>query len=127
MVFLTFAARPIHNSLIPNVRVFRLPHEKFEQAIYLEDGTVSYTDVRHLLSIPKYLYEQGEIYIIENQVINDEERTVAKLTSVLIGRENDEYYEVINTNIKNELFIKTSNKPLQNGIEVHVTYYAQQD
>ena len=47
-------------------------------------------------------------------------RTVARAATLIIGIENDEYYEVTDIGIQRVLFIKTSDKPLHDGIEVHI-------
>lgn len=120
MVILSFSARVIHNRMIPNVTTFRLPYVKFEIPHYMQNGQLSFIEESYLPAIPKSLYEQGEVYYIDYQIINGEERTVARAATLIIGIENDEYYEVTDIGIQRVLFIKTSDKPLHDGIEVHI-------
>lgn len=120
MIFMTFSARAIHNTMIPNVTVFRLTHEEFKYVSTMEDGLESYTYIKQLLAIPKEIYEQGEVFTIDYQKINGEERTVARLTNIQVGDKNDAFYEVIDPFIMNELFIGYSSRDIQDGDEVYV-------
>lgn len=121
MIFLTFSAKTFHNKMIPNVTVGRLKYERFEYETMLSDGVTKNTETKQSLAIPKKLYQQGEIYIIDHMEINGDTRTIAKSITLSIALENKDYYEVANDffDVKQQ-FILHSNKEIHDGDEVHI-------
>ena len=121
MLILTFSARAIHNSMIPNVKIRRLTREKFEHETILEDGVTVITQSMFEYAISKDLYDSGNIYIITTGEKNGDERTFAKAFEIEIGHENEDYYEVKNRLLDNKLrFIIYSSESINDGDEVFV-------
>ena len=120
MIFLTFSARDIHNKTIPNVKVSRLTKAEFEYEYRSNTGT-KVIETKLCPAIPKELYNHGEIYVIDYIEINGEIRTVARRIILEIGRQNNQYYEVINDYLDSRIrFITYSNKIIQEGGEVYI-------
>jgi len=120
MIFLTFSARSIHNKMIPNVKVARLPREKFPYEQVLEDGT-TITYIKTTTAVPKKMYDEDFLYIVVEGYKNGDLRTFARKISLPIGAENNGYYEVTELFYDvNRLFIMESDKEISDGTEVYV-------
>lgn len=120
MVFMSFFSRSIHNRLIPNVKVARLPREKFTYEQVLEDGTIQ--NVNKLANaIPKKMYDEDFLYVVVQGFKNGDERTFARKITLPIGAESNGYYEITELFYDvNRLFIMETNKEIYDGIEVYV-------
>jgi hypothetical protein len=67
------------------------------------------------------LYDEDFLYVVVQGLKNGDDRTFAKKVSILIGTQNDEYYEITEQFYDmNRLFIMESNKDISDGTEVYV-------
>jgi len=120
MIFLTFAARSIHNRMIPNVRVGRLTREKFEHVETLEDGT-SRTVMRLSYAVPKKMYDEDFLYVVVEGMKNGDLRTFARKVSLPVGTESKGYYEITKMFFDvSSLYIMETDKEIADGTEVYV-------
>lgn len=120
MLILTFTARAIHNRMIPNVRASRLSRVKFQHEQVLEDGTVR-TVSQMSYAVPKWMVEQDFLYVVVQGMKNGDERTFARKLSLILGAENDGYYEIAEQFYDTgRLFIMESNKEIKDGTEVYL-------
>lgn len=88
MLFMTYAARPLHEAGLPHVTVLELEYGLFTD----ENGEEVFG-----VMLPKKWFQEGELYKIAGERVNDEYRTIAKrVDSLEIGLENEDYYQVKN-------------------------------
>lgn len=120
MIFLSIFAGDIRNRMLPNVKVSRLTKEEFIYEYTTKLG-IKVEEKELCRAIPKRLYDNDEIYVIQNVEINGEPRTIAKKITLEIGRENDGYYEVVDRFFDDrQRFIMHSDKEIHDGDEVFI-------
>lgn len=105
---LTFTARSIHQSMIPNVTAKRLTRELFGDSYTRE------------LAAPKMLTEDGDVFIITSRIVNGEKRSFAQKVQLQLGIESEMFYMVTGGMMGNELVIFASDRELSDGDEVFV-------
>lgn len=121
MIVLTFFARKIHYTMIPNVAVSRLTRVNFEYEYMLADGLTKRTEIKQCIGIPKEIYDRNEIYMIKTGVKNGDLRTFVQKLDVNVGMENETYYEVLNEfTDRNLRIVVESDRELHDGDEVVV-------
>lgn len=114
MILLTLTARDVHKARLPRVVVYTPTYENFEEN-------------RRVLVLPMDIYtsnktsnNQFEIYIIATKEINEEERNVVICAPIQVGVSNGMYFEVVRGLLGHELVVVSSDKPLNNGVEVFI-------
>jgi hypothetical protein len=116
MLVLTFTARDIRNSMLPNVEVRRLTQEEFEFTyIFMEQ---EYTSTQSRLAIPKKLYNSGDVYVLTTVQINGEPRDAVRRAFPQVGAESGDFYEVTGGINGNAFVVMESNRVLTDGAEV---------
>ncbi|NLJ96984.1 MAG: hypothetical protein GX321_07490 [Clostridiales bacterium] len=146
LLTLTFSARRIHNASLPRVTVVNLEFERFEDKVEAEgfegepslgndpldkDNKEKNNDIgnSHInrmnfklsVGIPKELYENHKIYVIRREIVNGEERNIAReVTNLEIGQSNDKFYEVIRGLSSLDQVVLTGQDLIQDGSEVYV-------
>lgn len=146
LLTLTFSARRIHNASLPRVTVINLEFERFEDKVEAEGferepslgndpldkdnkgknndtGNSNRNRMNFKLSvgIPKELYENNKIYIIRREIVNGEERNIAReATNLEVGQSNDKFYEVIRGLSSLDQVVLTGHELIQDGSEVYV-------
>lgn len=112
MLFMTYAARPLHEAGLPHVTVLELEYGLFTD----ENGEEAFG-----VMLPKKWYQEGELYKIAGKRINDEYRTIAKrVDSLEIGLENEDCYQVKNGLGAREQIIVGSLEGVVDGCEVYI-------
>lgn len=111
MLLLTFSARKLHRAELPHVEVFEIGYELFRY----EDGNNFFDS-----ALPKELYQDGEIYKIIYTVINNEVRTAAMRVDILIGTENENFYQLKNGVRAGERIIVSGLDRVTDGCEVYI-------
>lgn len=112
MLVMTFAARGLHEAALPHVKTASLEFEIF----FDEDGNFSSG-----IALSKELYHGGELYRVEQEVINGEIRTVARRAEGLeLGLENTEYYEVKRGLGFDDYIIISGLEEITDGCEIYV-------
>lgn len=90
---LTIVAKKIHIASLPKVTVECLEFVTFERE---EQAKENSNMLEFGLGLPKTLYDNHEIYVISTEIMNGEERSIARIvTDLVLGRENEDYYEVL--------------------------------
>ncbi len=120
MLLLTLSARSIHNAKLPKVKTGYLTYERFSH-----DEKKQYKDSNlqneFTVGLPKELYNNHSIYKISIETVNGEERSIARrITELVLGSENEGYYEVVEGITVLDQIIFESNKILQDGDEVYI-------
>lgn len=115
MLLLSLTAKKLYQSSLPKVQVATLEYENFE-----EEGT---TDGGQFFDfafgLPKDLYNGGTVYVISNETINGEIRTIARtVVGLKLGRENEDYYEVLEGISYGAQVIIRGGEIIQDGDEV---------
>lgn len=120
MLILTASARIIHNSTLPKVTVGYLEGQRFQQNESYNEKDIL-TKVLISIGIPKTLYESQHVYILSKEIINGEERNIAReVMNLEIGRSSDTHYEVIKGISGIDLVILTGGELVEDGQEVYV-------
>jgi|GEM_PF-390044 len=131
MIIFTVSARKIHNESLPRVTVESLAYEAFaeeEAAVDVkseadEKSELNKTPMNYEwnVGILKELYDNQKVYIISKEIMNGEERSIAKeVTNLVIGRSNDTSYEVLSGLSVLDQVIITGQELIQDGREVYV-------
>ncbi len=111
MAILSFTARSIHNMTLPKVTVGYLRNENFIENNVNNMG----------LAIPKEMYDSNQnIYVIRREIVNGEERNIARMAKLRIGSSNEEYYEVKQGISILDLVILSGGEMIRDGMEVYV-------
>lgn len=120
MLFLTLIARPVHNVALPKVTIGRLEGQRFQRN-ETNDQTDTVAIGDFAIGIPKNLYENGSVYILSKEIMNGEERDIAReVKNMEIGRFNENYYEIIKGISGLDLVILTGGEFIEDGQEVYV-------
>lgn len=121
LLVLTLAARPIHNASLPRVTVGTLDFKEFD---YVEDESSDIAfrkNYRLSVGLPKELYDNHKVYIIRKEIVNGEERDIAReVTNLELGQSNDKFYEVIRGISMLDQVVFTGQEYIQDGSEVYV-------
>ena len=138
MLVLSFTAKKMHIASLPKVTVENLKTERFEDKIVdteeseIENKEETVTTEKSVnimesnqyrwnVAIPKELYDNQKVYIIIKEILNGEERSIAKeVTNLVIGQSNDSNYEVISGLSSYDQVVRTGQKLIQDGCEVYV-------
>lgn len=134
LLTLTFSARRIHNASLPRVTVINLEFERFEDAegndpLDKDKGNNNDTgnsnrnrmNFKLSVGIPKELYDNHKIYVIRREIVNGEERNIAReAINLEIGQSNDKFYEVIRGLSGLDQVVLTGHELIQDGSEVYV-------
>ena len=120
MGILTITVRKIHIASLPKVTIGYLEMTKFEEnseSDTKDEGIQS----EYRLGLPKAIYECQPIYVISKETVNGEERDIArKVEKLEVGRENGQYYEVLNGITSLEPIIVSGMESVQDGSEVFI-------
>ncbi len=137
MLILTFTARKIHNASLPRVRTASLTYEVFMDSLGKEAGSehesvtektgkgdqserIASYDIGSY-GIPRQIYDNHKVFILSKEMINGEERDIAReVADLVIGRSNDTSYEVIEGLSALDQIIISGQELVQDGCEVYV-------
>lgn len=120
MLFLTVGARKIHIASLPKVTVSSLEMVRFEVEQGEESKEKSST-VEFSLGLPKELYDEQKIFVISMEVVNGEERSIAReVYNLVLGRENKDCYEVVEGITSLDQVILSEDESIQDGDEVYI-------
>lgn len=115
MLVLSITAKKIHIASLPKVTVESFESERFE------DEGADPINYKWNLVIPQELYDNQKVYIIIKEIVNGEERNIAKeVKDIEIGQSNDSGYEVIRGLSSIDQIITTGQEMIQDGCEVYV-------
>lgn len=122
MLGLTILSRPIHNASLPKVKIARPRKEQFTfDKIETKDGSASYTRDKSAYGIPRKIYDSGQIFVVVKEVINEEERNIARrVEGIEIGLSNDTSYEITEGLLTLKSLIVTGYEGIEDGDEVYV-------
>ena len=116
MLFLTFFAEPIHESMLPHVTAARperkpFPYEFIDKNGERREGTIE------KLVVPRSMLESG-VYVIYSAEKNGTERDFVRLVEIETGEENGGFVEVISGITYLDSIVIESSKPLYDGAEI---------
>ncbi|NLC19367.1 MAG: hypothetical protein GX757_09160 [Clostridiales bacterium] len=119
LLILTLCARRIHNASLPRVTVGTLEFEEFDY--YDENSDADRKSFRLGAGIPKEIYDNHKVYVIRKEIVNGEERNIAReVKNLEIGQSNEKYYEVLQGISMIDLVVFTGQEYIQDGSEVYV-------
>lgn len=113
MIFLTIFSKKIHYSLLPKVETIRITREEFE----LDKGSSSFVSE---WAIPKELYKNGGVYVVTFAEKYGAKRAYVTHLPVVIGRENKNYYEILDFMDYGTRLILHSSREISEGNEVYL-------
>lgn len=120
MFFLALVARRIHIASLPKVTVCSLEMVQFEEK-QGEESEEKNSSVEFSLGLPKELYHGQKIFVISMEVVNGEERSIAReVYHLVLGRENKDCYEVVEGITSLDRVILSEEESIQNGDEVYI-------
>jgi len=120
MIVLTVSARRIHIAGLPRVIVGYLEMERFAVLKTNEQGGEE-EGMSFNLGIPKELYDNRKLYVIEKTMVNGEERNLAReVEDFELGQASDNFYEVLKGLSSIDQVILTGQDKIQDGDEVYV-------
>lgn len=115
MLLLSFTAKRMHQSSLPKVQAATLEYQYFVD----EETQEGAQFLGFAYGLPKKLYDDGIVFIISNEVVNGEVRTIARrVVDLKLGRENEDYYEVIEGISYGVQVIMSGDETIQDGDEV---------
>ena len=115
MLLLGLTAKKLHQSSLPRVQVAALEYQNFQQEETADGGQF----LDFAFGLPKDWYNQGTIYVISNETVNGEVRTIARpVVGLKLGRENEDYYEVLEGLSYGVQVIISCSENIQDGDEV---------
>lgn len=119
MIILSINVRKIHTASLPRVTVGNLEGEKFASKEGDTDDESS--PIEFSVGIPKVLYDHGKVYVIVKEMVNGEDRVIAReVTDLVISRDNGTHYEVISGISGIDLVVMSGQQLIYNGCEVYV-------
>lgn len=106
MTVLSFTARKLHIASLPKVTTQSLE----SLAIFQWN-----------LALPLEVYDNQKVYVVVKEVVNGEERDIARVVAELIlGQSNEDSYEVISGISPFDQVITTGQELIWDGCEVYV-------
>ena len=118
MLFLTFFAETIHESLLPQVTAASPERRDFPFEYTDENGETRTGSIRKT-AVPKSESDNG-IFIVYSAEKNGTKRYFAQLADIQTGEESGDYVEVVSGISYTDRVIKESSKELFNGCEVRI-------
>lgn len=117
MFVMAVSARKIHEATLPRVTICMLDYVTFIER--QEDSKTLHTTG---LGLAKELYDGKQVYVVQQQMVNGEERSIARdvTNDLVLGKETEDYYEVLEGISGMAMVVTATEKPLWNGCEVYV-------
>lgn len=116
MLFLTFFAEPIHESMLPKITAARAERKPFPYEFTDKDGNSRVGSIEKL-AVPKSMLDDG-VYVVYSAEKNGTERDFVRLAEIQTGEENDGFVEVVSgLSLADKIAIQTT-EPLYDGCEV---------
>ena len=119
MIFFTFSARAIHESMLVHVQVTELKKQMFDVSRQQSDGSEVMTRGKYF-ALPEELAGQDEIYAVVTGIKNEEERTFARRVYLELGEKEDGGYPIIGGDYNGEKIIVQTNGAVSDGDEIKV-------
>lgn len=120
MLFLTVVTRKIHIASLPKVTVCSLEMVWFDEK-QGEESEEENSMLQLSLGLPKELYHGQKIFVISMEVVNGEERSIAReVNHLVLGRESKDYYEVVEGISSLDQVILSEEESIQDGDEVYI-------
>lgn len=119
MLFLTVAAKDIHNARLPHVTAGSLSRQDFEHMVTPEGGMPRMV-TSSLPAIPKELVDSGQVFSVYTEERNGMTYTYARRVSVTVSFENDMYYAVDGGIAFSDRIIFSGYEELEDGCEVYI-------
>lgn len=95
MIFFTFSARAIHESILVHVQVTELKKQMFDVSRQQSDGSEELVSEK-CFALPEELAGSEELYVVVTGMKNDEERTFARRVSISsLEKKKDGVYPII--------------------------------
>lgn len=118
MLFLTFFAETIHESMLPKITAARAERKPFPYEFTDKNGEHRVGTIEKL-TVPKAMLESG-VYVVYSAEKNGTERDFVRLAEIQTGEENGGFVEVISgLSIADKIAVQAT-EPLFDGCEVIV-------
>lgn len=116
MLFLTFFAEAIHESMLPKITAARLERKPFPYEFTDKNGEHRVGTIEKL-AVPKSMLDDG-VYVVYSAEKNGTERDFVRLAEIQTGEENGGFVEIISgVSIADKIAIQAT-EPLCDGCEV---------
>lgn len=119
MLVLTLSAVQIHKARLPQVKAEKLSYEVIQYQRVLPSGQL-YDDEKKVLALPKQLYDDDRVFVIQRMEKNGLERSYAVLVKPVTGISDDTFYEVKSGIGRNDYVIVEGYENLTDRQEVNI-------